>query len=149
MNLTCHFLYIYCLDFCVKKIFLLPKPKKILWGNKFLKVPPRRNVLVENQNNFCFLWDLGLWILTTQPSHSYTLAYCRHVHLIFVEFQNIDNNPCIPPKTFFFSFNCYYLAIYVITFVLQTIRIVEYKILRLKVKKYHFILFYHTYVFET
>jgi hypothetical protein len=46
-------------------------------------------ILYENQDDICFLWDLGLWILTIQPSHSYTLAYCKPFHLISIEFQNI------------------------------------------------------------
>jgi hypothetical protein len=31
--------------------------------------------------------------------HISTLAYCRPIHLISVEFQNIDNNPATPAKT--------------------------------------------------
>jgi hypothetical protein len=49
-------------------------------------------IFYENEDGICFLWDLGLWILTIQPSHSYTLAYCRPIHLISIEFQNIENN---------------------------------------------------------
>jgi hypothetical protein len=30
--------------------------------------------------------------LTIQPSHSYTLANCRPIQLISVEFQNIEDN---------------------------------------------------------
>jgi hypothetical protein len=26
------------------------------------------------------------------------LAYCRPIHIISIEFQNIDNNPGSPPK---------------------------------------------------
>jgi hypothetical protein len=39
--------------------------------------------------------------LTMQPSHSYALAYCRPIHLISIEFQNIDNDPGSPPKKLF------------------------------------------------
>jgi hypothetical protein len=97
MNSTRYFLHVYYLDFYFKKIFLPSNFEKILWSNKFLKVPPCRNCLFKNQDNLCFLWDLGHWILTTWPSHSYTLTYCRHVHLISIKFQKIDNNTHIPP----------------------------------------------------
>jgi hypothetical protein len=30
-----------------------------------------------------------------------TLAYCRPIHLISIEFQNIDNNLSSPPKKLF------------------------------------------------
>ena len=39
MNSTHHFLYIYCLDFYLKKIISPSSFEKILWNNKFLKVP--------------------------------------------------------------------------------------------------------------
>jgi hypothetical protein len=55
--------------------------------------------------------------LTIQTSHSYTLAYCRPIDLISIEFQNIDNYPGSPQKNFFFSFNCYNLAIHAITLI--------------------------------
>jgi hypothetical protein len=58
-------------------------------------------IFYENQNGICFLWDLGLWILTIQSSHSYTLAHCRPIHLISIEFQNIDNDQGFPPKKLF------------------------------------------------
>jgi hypothetical protein len=97
----------------------------------------------ENQDGICFLWDFGLWMLTIQPSHFYTLAYCRPIHLISIEFQNIDSNSGSPPKKYFFPFNCYNLAIREVTLTeifLHTIGIVRYKILWLEVKNYHFIL---------
>jgi hypothetical protein len=43
MNLAFHFLHIYRLDFHLKKIFLPSISEKILWSNKFLKVPPCRD----------------------------------------------------------------------------------------------------------
>jgi hypothetical protein len=49
-----------------------------------------------------WLYDLSILIL---------LAYCRPIHLIFIEFQSIDSNLGTPPKTFFFFFNCYNHAI--------------------------------------
>jgi hypothetical protein len=58
-------------------------------------------IFYENQDGICFLWDLGLWILTIQPSHSYTLAYCRPIYLISIEFQNIENNQGSLPKKHF------------------------------------------------
>jgi hypothetical protein len=42
-------------------------------------------------------------MLTTQPSHSYTLASCWPIYLISIEFQNIDNNWGSLPKKLFFS----------------------------------------------
>jgi hypothetical protein len=92
MNSALHFLHIYRLDFHFEKI---------LWSNKFLKVPLVEIIFYENQDGICFLWDLGLWILTMQPSHSYTLANCRPVHLISIEFQNIENNHGSLPKKLF------------------------------------------------
>jgi hypothetical protein len=72
--------------------------KKILWGTKFLKVPLCRIFI------FCFLWNLGIWILTILPSHFYTLVYCRPIHLISIGFQNIDNDLVTPPKKLFLPF---------------------------------------------
>jgi hypothetical protein len=63
-----------------------------LWRYPFVEI-----ILYENQDGICFLWDLGLWILTIQPSHSYTLPYCRPTHPISIEFQNIDNYQGSPP----------------------------------------------------
>jgi hypothetical protein len=57
----------------------------------FSRYPLVEIILYENQDDIFFLWDLGLWTLTIQPSHSFTLAYCRLIFLIFIEFQNIDN----------------------------------------------------------
>jgi hypothetical protein len=39
MNSSLHFLHIYYLDFHLKKNFLPSNFEKILWNNKFLKVP--------------------------------------------------------------------------------------------------------------
>jgi hypothetical protein len=44
---------------------------------------------------------LGFESLTIQPSHSYTSAYCRPIHLISIEVQNIDNDPGSPAKNIF------------------------------------------------
>jgi hypothetical protein len=68
---------------------------------KFLKVSLVEIIFYENQDGVCFLWDLGLWILTIQPSHSYILANCRPIHLISIEFQNIENNHDSLPKELF------------------------------------------------
>jgi hypothetical protein len=115
MNSTCHFFHIYNLDFHLKKIFLPSNFENILWSNKFLKVPPCRNVLKKNRDNLFFLWNLELWILTTQSFHLHTLAYCRPIHLISIGFPNINNNLEIPPNKLFFFFNHYNLAIHAIT----------------------------------
>jgi hypothetical protein len=101
MNSALYFLHIYHLDFHLMKNILPSIFEKILWSNKFLKVPPLETILYENQDCIFFLWDLGLWILTTQPSHSYTLAYCRPIHLISIEFQNIDNDQGSSRKNLF------------------------------------------------
>jgi hypothetical protein len=50
-----------------------------------------------------------------QASHSCTLAYCRPIHLISIEFQNIHNNPVTLQKNFFSPVNCYYPAIREVT----------------------------------
>jgi hypothetical protein len=39
--------------------------------------------------------------LNKQPFHSCNLAYCRNIHLVSIEFQNIDNNPATPSKKSF------------------------------------------------
>jgi hypothetical protein len=57
-------------------------------------------IFYENQGDICFLWNLGLWILIIQSFQSCTLAYFLPIHLITIEFQNIDNTPGSPPKTF-------------------------------------------------
>jgi hypothetical protein len=53
----------------------------------FSRYPLVEIILYDNQDGICFLWDLGLWILTIQPSHSYTLACCRPIHLILLNFK--------------------------------------------------------------
>ena len=69
---------------------------------------------MENQD-LCVLWDLWLQILTTWRFRFYTLSYWSPIHLISIEFQNIDNNLGTLPKNFFVIFNCYDLAICVVT----------------------------------
>jgi hypothetical protein len=88
--------------FPLKKKFLPSIFKKILWSNKSFKVPPCKNYFLWKSRWHFLLIDLGLRILTTQPSHFYTLAYCRPLHLISIEFQNIDNDQGNPPKKLFF-----------------------------------------------
>jgi hypothetical protein len=136
MNPVCNFLHIYHLDFPLEEKFLPSNSKDILWSNKFINVP-LVEFFVENQDDLCFLWEFELWILTTQPSHSCTLAYCRPIHLISIEFQDIDNSPVTPPKNFFLPSVVIILqsvwSIWV-RFFLHSIRIVRYKILWLKVE---------------
>jgi hypothetical protein len=111
MNLGVYFFHIYHLDFHLKKI---PCHKTL---RRFFEVISfSRNILIEliifeSQDDFCFLWDLGLCMLTTQPSNSCTLPYCGPIHLISIEIQNIENNLGILPKNFFYPFNCYNFAI--------------------------------------
>jgi hypothetical protein len=101
MNMALHFLHIYSLNFHLKKKFLPSNFEKILWGNKFLELPHCRNDFLWKSRWHCFLWELGLWILTIQPFHSYTLAYCRPFRIISIEFQNIDNDRGNLPKKLF------------------------------------------------
>jgi hypothetical protein len=69
----------------------------------FSRYPLVEIIVYENQDDLCFLWDCRFWILTTQPSHFYTLAYCWPIYLISIEFQNIDNNLGSPSKKTFLS----------------------------------------------
>jgi hypothetical protein len=55
MNSTLHFLYIYHLDFSLKKKILPSYFEKIQWSNKFLKVPPLEIILYKNQYGICSL----------------------------------------------------------------------------------------------
>ena len=50
-----------------------------------------------------------------QPAHFNTLAKCRPIHQISIEFQNIDNNQGFPTKNNFFPFKCHNLAIHEVT----------------------------------
>jgi hypothetical protein len=101
-------------------------------------------IFYENQDGICFLWDLGLWILTIQPSHSYTLANCGLIQLISIEFQNIEKQPWLPTKKTFSSPSIVIILqsmwSFWLRFFLQAISIVRYKILWLEVEKHHFIL---------
>jgi hypothetical protein len=113
----------------------------------FSRYPLLEIIFNKNQNGICFLWDLGLWILTIQPSHSHTLAYCRPFHLISIEFlltsiRVLTTIRATHQKNFSFLFNCHNLAIREVILteiLLQSISIVRYKILWLEVEKHHFI----------
>jgi hypothetical protein len=121
MNPILYFLHIYHLDFPLEEKFLPSNSKKILWSNKFMKVlqevSPCDFILFENQDDMCFIWEFGFWILTTWPFHSCTLAYYSPIYLISIEFQNIDNNLATPPKKIIPPFDCYNLTIGVVTLV--------------------------------
>jgi hypothetical protein len=91
MNSVLHFFHIYNLDFYLKIKILPSNFEKILWSNKFLKVLVKI-IFYENQDGIFFSWDLRLWILTIQPSHFYSLAYFRPIHVISIEFQSIDSD---------------------------------------------------------
>jgi hypothetical protein len=142
MNLALYFFHIYYLDFHLKKKILPSKFEKILWSNKFLKIPPCRNYFLWKSRWHLLLKRPWLWILTIQPSHYCTLVYCRPIHLISIEFQNIDNNLGSPPNFFFppsiviilQSMQSLWLR-----FFLLAISIERYKILRLEIEKHHFI----------
>jgi hypothetical protein len=45
------------------------------------------------------------------------LAYCRPIHLVSIEFQNIDNDQGSQSKNFLFRFKCHNLAIRVVTLI--------------------------------
>jgi hypothetical protein len=115
MNSVLHFLHIYYFNFHWRKNSCLQTLKRFFGVTGFSRYPLVEIILYDNQDGICFLWDLRFWILTIQPSHSYTLAYCRPIHLISIEFENIDNDPSSPPKNFLFSFNCYNLTIREVT----------------------------------
>jgi hypothetical protein len=108
MNLACHFFHIYQLFFHLKKRYCLQTLRRFYGVTRYLLV---ELIFFETQDDLCILWELGVWILTTWPSHSYTLAYCRPIHLISIEFQNIDNNLGTLPKKLFLL-HCYDLAIH-------------------------------------
>jgi hypothetical protein len=145
MDSTRHFLHIYRLDFPLEEIFLLSK----FYGvTSFSKYPLVEIIIFENQDDPSFLWDLGLWILTTWPFHSYSLACCRPIHLISIE--NIDNNyqkTYSSPSIVVIFQPMWSLWV---KFFLQTIRIISYKILQLKNNNFIliFIICANKYIFE-
>ena len=65
-----------------------------------------------------------------------------HTHLISIGFQIIEDDLDISPKKNLFFLNYYFFELLSPRFFLQTIRIVRYKILLLKVKENHFILIF-------
>jgi hypothetical protein len=144
MNSAIHSLHINHLDFYLKKNILPSNFEKILWSNKFLKVSPCRNYFLWKSRWHLLLMRPWALILTLQPSHSYTLANCRPIHLISIEFQNIENNHGSLPKKRFLLVQLLWILqsmwLLWLRFFLQTISIVRYKILRLDVEKHHFIL---------
>jgi hypothetical protein len=54
MNSALHSLYIYLFNFHLKKKILPSNFEKILWDNKFLKVPLVEIIFYENQDGICF-----------------------------------------------------------------------------------------------
>jgi hypothetical protein len=103
-------------------------------------------ILYKNQDGVFFLWHLVLWILSIQPSHYYTLAYCRPIFLISIEFKISKHwqRSGLPTKKTFSSPPIIIILQSMrslwLRFFLQTVSIVRYKILRLVVEKHHFIL---------
>jgi hypothetical protein len=144
MSSTRCFLHICHLVFYLNFFFLPSNFEKIPWSNKFPKVPPSRNLKkIKNQDNICFLWDFGLWILNTWSFHSYTLhylqAYPTNLDWIAKHWQEIGHST---KKTFSSPSIVTILqsgwSLW-LRYFLQTIGIVRYMILWLKVKKNHFI----------
>jgi hypothetical protein len=142
-NLVHHFLHIYHLDFCLKKICLPSKFQKILWNNIYIKELPYRNY-----NFWIWRWSFllirpRLLILTTRPSCSYTLAYCRPIHLISLEFTMVNCDLGTPPKILYFPYSCYKLAFQAslwLRILPQKIRMERDKFLQFKVEKNNLIL---------
>jgi hypothetical protein len=89
MNSALCYLPIYCLDFHLKKKSCLQTLKRFYGITSFPRYPLLEIIFYENQDGLCFLWDLGFWILTIQPSHSYTLAYFRPIHLNLLNFKTL------------------------------------------------------------
>ena len=96
-----HFLYIYLLGFPLEEKSCLQTLRRFYGITSLWRYPLVGIIIFENQDGLCFLWEFGLWILTTQPFHFYTLAYYRHIHLIFIEFLKFDNNPATSSKKHF------------------------------------------------
>jgi hypothetical protein len=156
MNPTLHFLHIYLLDFHLKEKILPSIFEKILWSNKFLKVPSCRNY---------FLWK-SRWHLLLMRPRALILDYKTFP---FLHFGILD---AIPPNFYWISKHWQWSrqptkktssspSIVIILqsvrslwsrFFLQSISIVRYKILRFEVGKNLFImtlfLHAHKYMFE-
>jgi hypothetical protein len=63
MNLVLHFLYIYRLDFHLKKNILPSNFETMLWSNKFLKLPHCRTYFLRKSRWYLLLmrpWALNL-----------------------------------------------------------------------------------------
>jgi hypothetical protein len=99
LNSTHHFIHIYCLDFQLKKISCLQTLRRFYGVTSFSRYPLLEFIFLKIKLFFasCETWALNL---DYKPSCSYTLAYCRPIHLFSIEFQNIDSNSCTPPKSF-------------------------------------------------
>jgi hypothetical protein len=140
MNSVLHFLHIYCLDFYYKKKKSCLKTLRRFYGvTSFSRYLLVEIIFYKNQDGICFLWDLGLWILTIQPSHSYTLAYLANFYWISKHWQRSG----LPTKKTFSSSSIVIILQSMRSlwerFFLQTISILRYKILQLEVEKHHFI----------
>jgi hypothetical protein len=95
--------FFWCYEFNLS--FSSHPPFNFLLGKKILAFKLWEDSMEQffSQGHFCFLWDLGLWVLTIGPSHSYSLAYSIATHLISIEFQNINNIwATLSKKTFSF-----------------------------------------------
>jgi hypothetical protein len=113
MNSTRHLLHICCLDFNLKKNSCLQTLRR------FYRVQVSEGIscrfyFFKNQ-----VWPLLLirpWTLNlhNMTFHSNTLASCKPIYLISIEFQSIDSDLSTLLKNFFFSFYCYNLAIQVV-----------------------------------
>jgi hypothetical protein len=144
MNSALHFLHIYHLDFHLKKNILPSNFEKILWSNKFLKVPPWRNY---------FLWKSRWHLLLMRPwplNLDYTAFPFLHFGKLYAYPPNFYwiskhwKQPLLPTNFFFPSPSIVIILQSMwslwLRFFLQTISIIRYKILWLEVEKHHFIL---------
>jgi hypothetical protein len=114
-NSALHFLHIHHLDFYLKKKILPSNFEKIIWNNKFLKVPPCRNYFLWKSRWYLLLmrpWTLNLDYKTFPFLYfGILLAYPPNFYWI----SKLTTIRAPHQKNFFFSFNCYNLAIRVVT----------------------------------
>jgi hypothetical protein len=150
MNSTLHFLHIYHLDFHLKKKILPSNFEKILWSNKFLKVPPCKNYFLWKWRWHLLLmrpWALNL-DYTTFPFLRFNILLAYPLNFYWIS-KHWQRSGLSTKKTFSsppIVINLQSVRSLWLGFFLQTISIVKYKILQLVVEKHHFILIIATHV---
>jgi hypothetical protein len=98
VKLAHHSFYIYHLVFYLKENFLPSNSKKMLWSNKFPKVSLVESFFLKIKITFASYKTLVFESWLQDLIFSYTLACCRHIYLISIDFKSIDNNLDTPPK---------------------------------------------------